>query len=97
MMNYELKLDGGESSTEAVERGMSVVREMIARPEKSICVVTHGALLSLLIRQFNKEFGFKDWKKLSNPDVYKLEIQGDQAFIERVWLPWSGPKYKSIR
>lgn len=95
--NYELKLDGGESSTEAVERGMSVVREMIARPEKSICVVTHGALLSLLIRQFNKEFGFEDWKKLSNPDVYKLEIQGDQAFIERVWQPCSGPKDKSIR
>lgn len=89
--NYDLKLDGGESSNEAVERGMNVVREMIARPEESICVVTHGALLSLLFRQFNKAFGFEDWKKLSNPDVYKLEILGDQTVIERVWV-WKSKK-----
>jgi 2,3-bisphosphoglycerate-dependent phosphoglycerate mutase len=81
----ELKFEGGESSSEALTRGMQVIREMVERPEKTIVIVTHGALLSLLIKQFNKEFGYEDWKSLSNPDVYKLELHNDGAVIQRIW------------
>lgn len=83
-MDYDIKFDGGESSNEAVKRGMKVIQEMIARPEGTILIVTHGALLSLIIRHYNKEFGFEDWKTLSNPDIYKLKIQGNKSTIERI-------------
>lgn len=79
-----LRFEGGESSGEAAERGMRVVSELIARPEDVLLLVTHGALLSLLIRSYRKEFGFHDWKLLSNPDVYRLAL-GDTISIEQVW------------
>lgn len=81
----DLKFEGGESSNEAVKRGMKVIEEMIERPEKTILLVTHGNLLSLLIKQYNNDFGFDDWKLLSNPDVYSLEIQENKTVINRVW------------
>ncbi|TVX91385.1 histidine phosphatase family protein [Cohnella terricola] len=81
----ELLYEGGESSNEATTRGMKVINEMLQRPEKTIVIVTHGALLSLLIRQYKKQFGFEDWKKLTNPDVYKLEVNKGEAYIERIW------------
>lgn len=83
--DYDLKFEGGESSNEALNRGMIVIQEMIARPEETIVIVTHGALMSLLIKQYNKEFGFEDWKSLSNPDIYKLEIHDNKSTIERIW------------
>ncbi|WP_438350652.1 histidine phosphatase family protein [Paenibacillus sp. FA6] len=83
--DYDLKFEGGESSNEAVKRGMKVIQDMIARPEGTILIVTHGALMSLIIRHYNKEFGFEDWKTLSNPDIYKLEIQDNKSSIERIW------------
>lgn len=73
-LDVDLKFEGGESSNEAAKRGMQVMNEIIKRPEKTIVLVTHGALLSLLIRNYNPDFGFEDWKHLSNPDVYELEI-----------------------
>lgn len=82
--DYDLKFEGGESSNEAVKRGIKVIEEMIARPEGTILIVTHGALMSLIIRHYKKEFGFEDWKTLSNPDIYKLEIQDNKTSIERI-------------
>lgn len=83
--DFELKFDGGESSNEALGRGLEVIAELLDRPEKTFLIVTHGALLSLIIKQYNKDFGFEDWRRLSNPDVYRLEIQDQITEINRVW------------
>ncbi|WP_247681691.1 histidine phosphatase family protein [Paenibacillus sp. Marseille-P2973] len=83
--DFELKFDGGESSNEALGRGLEVIAELLDRPEKTFLIVTHGALLSLIIKQYNKDFGFEDWRRLSNPDVYRLEIQDHITEINRVW------------
>lgn len=84
-LDEDLKLEGGESSREAVDRGIQLVQELIERAEKTVIIVTHGALLSLLIRYYDPQFGFEDWKKLSNPDVYLLELKEAEAKIRRVW------------
>ncbi|OMF16725.1 histidine phosphatase family protein [Paenibacillus amylolyticus] len=80
--------EGGESSRTAAARGMSLLEELWSRPEQHGAVVTHGNLLSLLIREYESSFGYEEWTKLSNPDVYVLERQWPDAglpTIRRIW------------
>lgn len=64
--------EGGESSRTAAARGLELLEECWSRPEPNGAVVTHGNLLSLIIRHYNPSFGYTEWAKLSNPDVYVL-------------------------
>lgn len=86
-MNLDLKLPGGESSQEAMGRGSSVIKELWAREERNIVVVTHGNLMSLMLKNIDDRFGFDDWKALSNPDIYELSKseKDDKLKIERLW------------
>lgn len=79
--NMELKLAGGESGSEAAERGIAAVS---AVPHQSI-VVTHGNLLALLLNHWDPGFGFAEWRNLSNPDIFKITHDGQSAIVERVW------------
>ncbi|MGG2027031.1 histidine phosphatase family protein [Gottfriedia sp. S16(2024)] len=83
--DMELKFDGGESSQEATNRAISVIDEIIKSENKSTIVVTHGNLMSLILKQFNEEFGFENWKKLSNPDIYLLKFKNNEFDCERLW------------
>lgn len=74
---------GGESSNVATKRGISVIHELSVRPEKHVAVVTHGNIMSLILHYFRKDFGFEQWKQLSNPDVYKLTVL--EASVNRIW------------
>ncbi|WP_413404401.1 histidine phosphatase family protein [Paenibacillus amylolyticus] len=80
--------EGGESSRNAAARGLALLEELWSRPEQHGAVVTHGNLLSLLIREYEPSFGYEEWTKLSNPDVYVLERQLPDAglsTIRRIW------------
>jgi len=79
--------EGGESSRIARSRGMEVLKELWGRSEQRAAVITHGNLLSLLIRAYDPNFGFEQWKMLSNPDVFVLERQrnGDIPVLRRCW------------
>jgi 2,3-bisphosphoglycerate-dependent phosphoglycerate mutase len=81
----DLKFEGGESSKEASARGLQVIGELLVSPEESIAVVTHGNLLSLILGNYEKGFGFREWKELSNPDVFELTGDGENAVIKRIW------------
>ncbi|TJY43951.1 histidine phosphatase family protein [Cohnella pontilimi] len=71
--DLDMKYEGGESSREAMSRGIQVIEDSIARPEQSIVVASHGGLLSLMIKHFNPNFGFQEWRQLTNPDVFLLK------------------------
>ncbi|WP_309147231.1 histidine phosphatase family protein [Paenibacillus illinoisensis] len=80
--------EGGESSRIATARGMEVLEECWSRPEQSVAVITHGNILSLLLRHYQRSFGYEEWRLLTNPDVYVLERQrGEQGppSIRRIW------------
>jgi 2,3-bisphosphoglycerate-dependent phosphoglycerate mutase len=79
--DLDLKLDGGESSREATDRAIKVVNES---PNNCV-LVTHGNLMSLILKHFDDSIGFQDWKSLSNPDVYTLTIGKNDSTIERLW------------
>lgn len=78
-----LTFSGGESSEQATARIYQVVDEL--DDYSRTILVTHGNIMSLLLRKFDESIGFKEWSKLTNPDVYKLTITGDHASLERIW------------
>ncbi|MFD0696358.1 histidine phosphatase family protein [Paenibacillus sp. GCM10027628] len=78
-------LPGGESSREAANRIVSVIDELLTTDFKKIAVVTHGNLMSLLLRYYDHQFGYEQWKSLSNPDVYCFSEFHKTPQIERVW------------
>lgn len=83
--DLDLKFEGGESSNEAMRRGIELIEELHERPETNFIVVTHGALLSLIIKHYVKAFGFKEWRSLTNPDIYRLEVNQRGVRAERLW------------
>ncbi|WP_311774005.1 MULTISPECIES: histidine phosphatase family protein [Metabacillus] len=83
-VDLELKFEGGESSREAMKRIVEVVEEAYSRNNNTV-IVTHGNLMSLLLMYFNKEFGFDDWKSLSNPDVFLLINESNKVTFQRIW------------
>ncbi|CAM3148867.1 histidine phosphatase family protein [Paenibacillus sediminis] len=83
--DMDFKLPGGESTAEAANRGIEVINELLDTSANNIVIVTHGNLLSLIIRNFKKEFGFNEWKEMKNPDVFELIIENDKFSIDRIW------------
>lgn len=80
-----LKFEGGESSQEAKERIVDVVEDVFKDTSENTVIVTHGNLMSLLLNNYNKSFGFDDWQDLSNPDLYVLRKKGNKVTQKRLW------------
>jgi 2,3-bisphosphoglycerate-dependent phosphoglycerate mutase len=85
--DHEMRLPGGETSSEAMERGISVLEELVEQSANTIVVVTHGNIMCLMLRHYDKQYGFDEWKKLTNPDVFELQLlhKGEQVCIRRIW------------
>jgi 2,3-bisphosphoglycerate-dependent phosphoglycerate mutase len=83
--DHQYSLPGGESADDAIRRANTVLEPLYTNEHiKNIILVSHGNLLALLFQQFDKDFGFHQWKEMSNPDVFKLEV-ADQMSLERLW------------
>ena len=74
--DLELKYEGGESSKEAMTRIVSVVEEAFGSDTENTIIVTHGNIMSLLLKNYQDSFGFEDWKNLRNPDIFLLKRDG---------------------
>nr|WP_066295481.1 histidine phosphatase family protein [Bacillus sp. FJAT-29937] len=83
--DMELKFEGGESSQAATERIVEVAEEIFNGEKENTIIVTHGNLMSLLLKYYKNDFGFDDWKSLSNPDVFLLRNENNEVTFERVW------------
>ncbi len=58
--DIDLKFEGGESSKEATQRIVEVVEEVFNCEYENTIMVTHGNLMSLLLKYYNENFGFDD-------------------------------------
>lgn len=85
--DLDLKLHGGESSREAMDRGVEVIKQLFNREENRIVVVTHGNLMSLILKHYDQSIGFEEWQALSNPDVFELRVLENtgEMIINRMW------------
>ncbi|QRG68467.1 histidine phosphatase family protein [Brevibacillus choshinensis] len=84
--DLDLSYAGGESSRFAMNRVSSVVADVLNGPQQRTVIVSHGNLISLLLKHFDDRIGFKEWEALSNPDVYLLTFEDDSANIQRIWM-----------
>ncbi|WP_017186594.1 histidine phosphatase family protein [Alkalibacillus haloalkaliphilus] len=81
--DFELKITGGESSREAVGRGLKILTDIKLSNNKATIVVSHGGLISLILNHFDPSFGFKEWKNLTNPDIFEINLTRRE--IKRIW------------
>jgi len=84
--DLNLCYEGGESSYTAMSRAVAVVMEVLKSEYKNIVIVSHGNLISLLLKHFDDRFGYKEWESLSNPDVFHLAFpENEKPTIRRIW------------
>lgn len=83
--DMDLKYEGGESSNEARNRIVEVVNDIVASNSENTIIVAHGGIISLLLNHYDKNFGFEQWKSLSNPDVYLLRNTKNDDHYKRLW------------
>lgn len=78
---------GGESNVHAQKRGVDVLHKIVARhPGQHIVVSTHGNLLALMLHGLDRSYGYKFWRHLSFPDVYRLTFErGKLTDVARDW------------
>lgn len=80
-------LPGGESAQDVLTRSNEVLQSILQNSfVKNALIVSHGNLLSHLFQQFDKNFGFNQWKELRNPDIYLLDIDHQGKLqLECIW------------
>lgn len=83
--DFDLSFAGGESSRHATGRAVDVIKELGTSESKCIAIVTHGNLMTLLLKHFDERFGFDEWSKLTNPDIFLISVEKNKATVQRVW------------
>lgn len=83
--DLDLCLPGGESSRTAMQRAVAVVNEILHSRTKVTLIVTHGNLMTLLLKHFDEQIGFAHWQSLTNPDVYRIVAGNDCVEVKRIW------------
>jgi 2,3-bisphosphoglycerate-dependent phosphoglycerate mutase len=59
----------------------------MAHSASATLLVTHGNLMTLLLKHFDDRIGFAEWQRLTNPDVYRISFSAERAEIARIWDP----------
>lgn len=84
--DLDLCLNGGESSRTAMQRGVAALDDALNREDANyIAIVSHGNLMTLLLKYFDERIGFETWKSLTNPDVFRVAWEDGRWRVERVW------------
>lgn len=84
-LDFDLVYPGGESSRDATTRAMSVLNSMVSENGTTV-VVSHGRLMALMLKHFAPHYGFNEWRALTNPDVFSIELYADNtSSLRRLW------------
>ena len=82
--DLDLAFAGGESSRVATQRVVDVLDAALAYSIRTTVIVTHGNLMTLLLKHLDPEIGFSTWQELRNPDVYHVELEGMPTMVYRM-------------
>ncbi|WP_155590991.1 histidine phosphatase family protein [Lysinibacillus cavernae] len=79
--------EGGESNQQAMARAVQSLQAiMLAHPQETIVIGTHGNIMVLMMHYFDPQYGYAFWQKLTMPDVYRLTFQGlSLREVKHVW------------
>lgn len=84
-VTLDLSFEGGESSRTAMARGVAVINEVMLQATSSVVIVTHGNLMTLILKHFDERIGYVEWKSLQNPDVYYVQSSSERICIGRMF------------
>lgn len=85
--DFDYAYPGGESSAEAQRRGVQAVLGILDRHAGNQVVIgTHGDIMTLILNDFDRSYGYDFWRSTSMPDIYKLEFEAKQ--LKRVTRCW---------
>lgn len=83
-VDLDLSFEGGESSRTAMTRGVAVVHQAMEGTANSVIIVTHGNLMALILKYFDKQIGYVEWENLRNPDMYRVKFSSEGISIEQM-------------
>lgn len=83
-INIDIAFSGGESTKQATDRAISLIEDVLKLNYTTILLVTHGNLLTLILKHFDRTIGFNEWRALTNPDMYEITID-EQYSLKRLW------------
>lgn len=83
-VDLDLSFEGGESSRIAMTRGVAAVHQAIQETTNSVIIVTHGNLMTLILKYFDEQIGYAEWEKLQNPDVYRVNFSSEGTSVEQM-------------
>jgi 2,3-bisphosphoglycerate-dependent phosphoglycerate mutase len=83
--DMNVRYEGGESSNEAMKRIVEVINDIVASDSDHTIIVAHGGIISLLLKHYDHNVGFEQWKSLSNPDVYLLRLIKNETHVKSIW------------
>jgi 2,3-bisphosphoglycerate-dependent phosphoglycerate mutase len=66
----------------AMVRGVAAVGDALHSTMGPVALVTHGNLLTLLLRHFDGRSGFDVWEQLRNPAVFVVHRIGGEYVVE---------------
>ncbi|MDP4088168.1 MAG: histidine phosphatase family protein [Bacillota bacterium] len=85
--DLSIRYEGGETSEEVMTRGVQAIQETLKSDKDNIAVVTHGAIMTLILKHFDSSVGFSTWRNLQNPDIYILEFgEGESVELMRMFI-----------
>jgi 2,3-bisphosphoglycerate-dependent phosphoglycerate mutase len=85
--DLDARLPGGDSSRDAMNRARDVIRDALDNAADTTSLITHGCLLTLLLKSLDERFGFANWQVLAYPDVFRVTFSDDPLVIQR--LDWA--------
>jgi 2,3-bisphosphoglycerate-dependent phosphoglycerate mutase len=83
----DYSLPGGETADMAMNRSRAAVDDALQSVATTVAVVTHGRLLTLILKSFGIELGYDGWERLTNPDVFHLATDLNKPVALR-HKPW---------
>ena len=83
--DFELCFEGGESSRAATTRATAAIHYALLLDTDSLVMVTHGRLLTLILKHFDSNYGFEEWQKLTTPDVFRIVVKENESQVDRIW------------
>ena len=80
---------GGESTREAQDRAIPIIKRLLTKYEgMKIVIGTHGNIMTIIMKYFDNSYGNEFWKQTTKPDIYQLEFEGSKLNkVERIWKP----------
>ncbi|WP_237982067.1 histidine phosphatase family protein [Bacillus thuringiensis] len=82
--NIDIGFSGGESTKQAMDRAISLIQDVLKLNHTTTLLVTHGNLLTLILKHFDHTIGFNEWRSLTNPDIYEIIID-EHYVLKRLW------------